>query len=280
MKYKLALIGYPLSHSLSPVIYEEAFKTLGLDGSYELLPTQSEDLISRLKYLKVNKYFGFNVTIPHKVPVALFLSKYDDYVKLTGATNTVKIEQDYTLSGYNTDVFGFMEPLRNMDLNNKKAAIIGTGGASRAICAGLNTLGIKKIDIYTRNVVNAKETMDMFRAKFPDIEFHSIQTSLMEGLEDIQILVNTTPLGMKNFDEDTSPVNDENMESLKDTAIVYDIVYNPIKTPLIQKAIKLNKRYISGIDMLIFQAQKALEIWIGKKPDFNAIKVKLLETLL
>ena len=279
--YKLALIGYPLGHSLSPILYETAFKNLGIEGSYEILPTQSEDLINRIKYLRVNKYYGFNVTIPHKVPTTLFLSEYDEYVNLTGAVNTVKIEENQSLSGFNTDVWGFMEAIpKDYNLKGGHAAFIGTGGASRAVCAGLHKLGITSIDMYTRNVVDSKDTLDTLRRRFPAITFKSIQTSLMQGLSDIDILVNTTPLGMKNFSESTSPVNDENLETLKDDAIVYDIVYNPLKTALISKAIKLNKRYITGIDMLIYQAIRAIEIWCDKTPDFNSMKVAVLEKFL
>ncbi len=280
-QYKLALIGYPLGHSLSPVLYNAAFKDLGLDGSYEILPTQSEELINRIKYLRVNKYFGFNITIPHKVPTTLFLSKYDEYVNLTGAVNTVKIEEDMSLSGFNTDVWGFMEAIpKDVDLKGCHAAVIGTGGAARAICAGLFILGISKIDIYTRNIVDSKETVDTLRKRFPTIEFKAIQSSLMQGLEDIDILVNTTPLGMKNFDEETSPVDDENVASLPNDSIVYDIVYNPLQTALISKAIKLNKKYITGLDMLVYQAVRAVEIWSGKRPDFNKMKIAAMEEFL
>ena len=160
---KLALIGYPLSHSLSPVLYEEAFKDLGIDGTYEILPTESEDLINRIKFLRSRKYFGFNVTIPHKVPMTLFLSKFDEYVNMTGSVNYVKIEEDSSLSGYNTDVWGFVEAIKDVDLKGKHAAVLGTGGASRAICAGLYSKGISKIDIYTRNVINSKNTIETLR---------------------------------------------------------------------------------------------------------------------
>ena len=279
--YKLALIGYPLSHSLSPILYRAAFKDLGLEGSYEILPTESEDLINRIKYLRVNKYYGFNVTIPHKVPTTLFLSKYDEYVNLTGAVNTVKVEEDLSLSGFNTDVVGFMEAIpKDVNLRGAHAAVIGTGGAARAICAGLYKLGVSKIDMYTRNIVDSKETLDTLRKRFPTIQFSAIQTSLMQGLSDIDILVNTTPLGMKNFDENTSPVSDENLETLGNNAIVYDIVYNPLKTALISKAIKYNKKYITGLDMLIYQAIRAVEIWCDKTPDFNAMKVAALEEFI
>ena len=278
--YKLALIGYPLGHSLSPVLYEAAFKNLNIEGSYEILPVKEEDLISMIKHLRKNRYFGFNVTIPHKVALTLFLSKYDEYVNLVGAVNTVKIEEDMSLSGYNTDVWGFVEAIpKEYDLKNKKAVVIGTGGASRAICAGLYSLGVSKIDIYTRNVIDSKPIVDTLRQKFDKIEFNSLQLSLMDNLEDVDILINTTPVGMKNFDEENSAVTDKSIESLKENAIVYDIVYNPLKTVLIKQAIKYNKKYITGLDMLTYQALRAMEIWSGKKPDFNLMKLAAMEEL-
>ena len=279
--YKLALIGHPLGHSLSPVLYQTAFKELGLEGSYELLDTPPEDLISRIKYLKNNGYFGFNVTIPFKVPLTLFLGKYDELMNITGSVNTVKIESDGTLSGFNTDVYGFMQAIPNdINLNGKKAAVIGTGGASRAVCAGLFKKGIKKIDIYTRNIIDSADTVKTLRERFGAIQFQAVQTQMMKSLEDIDILVNTTPLGMKNYAEGISPVEDEFIKTLPDSAVIYDIVYNPIRTALISRAIKYNKRFIHGLDMLVWQAVRACEIWTGKKPDFNLMKTKALEAFL
>ena len=278
--YKLALIGYPLGHSLSPVLYKAAFEDLGIDGTYEILPTESEDLVTRIKYLRSRKYYGFNVTIPHKVPVTLFISKYDEYVNMTGSVNCVKIEEDSTLTGYNTDVWGFVEAIKDVDLKGKKAAVLGTGGASRAICAGLYSKGIAKIDLYTRNVIDSKNTIETLRNKFDKAEIKAIQSSLMETLEDVDIVVNTTPLGMKNFKENNSPLEDKHVESLKDDAIVYDIVYNPLRTPLISKAIKYNKKYVCGLDMLVYQAARGIEIWCNKKPDAKIMKIKALEEFL
>ena len=183
--YKLALIGYPLGHSLSPVLYKTAFEDLGIDGTYELLQTESEDLISRIKYLRSQKYYGFNVTIPHKVPLTLFLSKFDEYVNMTGSVNCVKIEEDSSLSGYNTDVWGFVESLKDVNLENKHAAVIGTGGAARAICAGLYIKKVGKIDIYTRNVIDSKEVIDTLRNRFDSVEINAIQTSLMKTMENV-----------------------------------------------------------------------------------------------
>lgn len=280
-KIKLALIGYPLGHSLSPILHNCAFNDLNINGTYELLETKSEDLINQIKNLKRNKYFGFNVTIPHKVPVSLFLSKYDENVNITGSVNTVKIEEDMSLSGFNTDVSGFYKALpKDIDLNGKKAAVIGTGGASRAICAGLHKAGISEIDIYARNLINSKETIETLRNRFSEIKIQAIQLSLMEKLEDVNIVVNTTPLGMRHYNEEGSPLNDEQVESLPNDAIVYDIVYNPLKTALISKAIRYNKKYVLGIDMLIHQAIDAFEIWTGQRPDFKSLKIKILEEFL
>lgn len=278
--YKLALIGYPLGHSLSPVLYKAAFEDLGIEGSYEILPTESENLISQIKYLRSQKYYGFNVTIPHKVPMTLFLSKFDEYVNMTGSVNCVKIEQDSSLSGYNTDIWGFCEAIKDVDLTGKKAAVFGTGGAARAVCAGLYTKNIGKIDIYTRNVIDSKETIETLRNRFDKIEINAIQLSLMETMEDVDILINTTPLGMKKFEEDNCIVEDKQIESLKDDAIVYDIVYNPLRTPLISKAMRYNKKYVCGLDMLVYQAQKAVEIWCDKKPDAKIMKIRALEEFI
>lgn len=281
MTKKLGLIGFPLGHSLSPVLYKAAFKDLNIDGSYELLPTHEEDLINRIKNLRKDKYFGFNVTIPYKVPVTLFLANFDEFTKMTGAVNTVRIEEDQSLSGFNTDVWGFCEAIpKDVNLKGAHAAVLGTGGASRAICAGLYTKGVTKIDLYTRNVVDSSQTVNNLRASFENIEFRAIQTSTMQELNDVDILVNTTPVGMKNFSEDTSPVEDKFIESLPEYALVYDIVYNPLRTALISKAIKYNKRYVTGLDMLVWQAVRATEIWFNKRPDFKSMKIAALEEFL
>ena len=280
MTKKLALIGYPLGHSLSPVLYKAAFEDLGIDGSYELIATKKEDIVAQLKYLRSQKYYGFNVTIPHKVPITLFLSKFDEYVNMTGAVNCVKIEQDSTLSGYNTDVWGFAEAIKKVNLQGKKAAVLGTGGAARAVAAGLYSKGIAKIDFYTRNIINSSDTIETLRNRFDKIEINSIQNSLMGTLEDVDILVNTTPLGMKNYEESNCCVGNKQIESLGENAIVYDIVYNPLRTPLISKAIQYRKKYVCGLDMLVYQAQKSVEIWFNHKPDAKIMKIKALESFL
>ena len=279
--YKFGIIGHPLSHSLSNVMHQAAFKECGLEGTYDVLDTKPEDIVSRIKFLKSNGYNGFNVTIPHKVTVSLFLEQFDEYANLAGAVNTVKILDDKTLYGYNTDVYGFIKALpKGFSLLGESAAILGTGGASRAVCTGLSTLGIKNIDLFSRNVIDSHNVVEGFRNKFKNVEINLYQKEMLKSLEKYKIVINTTPLGMKNFAADISPLDDEIVKTLKDNAIIYDIVYNPIKTEFIKQAIKFNKQYVTGVDMLVLQGARAFEIWTDQMPDVNAMKVAVLENLL
>lgn len=278
--YKFGLIGCPLSHSLSKFIHTAAFKSTGLDGTYDILETKSEDLIERIKYLKTNGYNGFNVTIPHKVPICLFLSDADEVANRLGSVNTVLIKDDKTMIGYNTDVYGFAKQLENVDLKDKKAVVLGTGGASRAVVCGLFTLGINKIDMYSRNPDKSLESVNILREKFPEIEIKLYENDSLNDLSDTAVVVNTTPLGMKNFREGVSPLSDNSIKTLDDSAIIYDIVYNPIKTELIKRAIKYNKQYRTGLDMLVYQGAKAFEIWTGKTPNADKMKIAALEELI
>ena len=280
--YKFAVIGYPLSHSLSKVIHETALKSCNLEGSYDILPTEPENLVHRIKRLKVEGYNGFNVTIPHKVPITLFLSKFDTNADLIGSVNTVKITEDKNLEGSNTDIYGFVKPIPDdvkENIRDRNAVVLGTGGAARAICAGLVSLGVSTITFYSRNVIDSHAHVEILRQKFPKVKIELKPYTLLDTLKGQKILVNTTPVGMKNFLEGVSPVDFEAIKTLDDDAFVYDIVYNPVKTRLIKYAQDCNKRYVGGLDMLVYQAQKAFEIWTGQVPDVAAMKIAALESL-
>ncbi len=278
--YKFAIIGYPIKHSMSMVMHKAAFKSLGLEGEYSVLETKPEDLIPQIKHLKTNGYNGFNVTIPHKIPISLFLSDVDEIVNMIGSVNTVLINEDKTLKGYNTDVCGFMEPLKKYDFKNKKGIILGTGGASRAIVCGMYLLGIRKIDMYTRNIVNATESINNLRLKFSDLEIKLYQNETMSDFSDSALVVNTTPLGMKGYREGATPVEDKIIQTVDSSSIIYDIVYNPLKTELIKQAQRYNKKYIQGLDMLVYQGAKSFEIWTGKYPNTDKMKIAALEELV
>ncbi len=278
--YKLGIIGYPLSHSISAVIQKAGFESLGIEGTYDVLETPPEDLISRIKFLKTNNYAGFNVTIPLKVPMSLFLDDIDDYANIAGCVNTVKITENKSFIGYNTDIYGFKTAIpKEVNLNGKTASILGTGGAARAAVVGLAERGVKGIDFYTRNIINSRQTLDYMRAKFPNTIFNVYQIQNIRSLKGSAIIVNATPIGMKGFMANEMPLEYKDLDNLDSDTVVYDIVYNPIKTVLISEAQKRGLRTISGLDMLIYQAQRAIEIWTGKSPDANIMKIAALEAL-
>ena len=278
--FKLGIIGYPLGHSISAVIQKAGLSSIGEECCYDVLETSPEDLIQRIKYLKTNGYNGFNVTIPLKVPMSLFLDDIDDYANIAGCVNTVKIESDHSFYGYNTDIYGFKKAIPDTEnLRGERASILGTGGASRAAVVGLSERGIKYIDFYTRNIINSRQTLDYVREKFPNIEFGVFQIQNIRSLSDSKIIINATPIGMKGYMADQMPLERADLDKLSSDTIVYDIVYNPAKTILIQEAQKRGLKTIGGLDMLIYQAERAIEIWTGKHPDVQAMKIAALEAL-
>lgn len=279
---KLGLIGYPLSHSMSAIIHNAAFKSCGIEGEYEILETDPELLIDKIKFLKSRGFAGFNVTIPLKVPITLFLDQVDNITNLAGCANTVKIMPDKTLLGFNTDVYGFIQAIPievQTKLAGSKVAILGNGGAARAAAVALGQLKVCQIDFYVRNVINASTMVNIVRENFPNIKINSHQIQHVENLSGYKMLVNTTPVGMRGVAMGLSPVNEASIKTLDKDAVVYDIIYNPIKTTLLEIAQANNLQTINGLDMLIFQAAKAFEIWTGKKPDTSVMKIAALESL-
>lgn len=282
MTYKLGLIGHNLSHSISPVIHKAGLESLGIEGTYEILETPPEDLISRIKFLKSNDYDGFNVTIPLKVPMALFLDHIDKSADISGSVNTIKIRKDRTFHGFNTDIYGFQKAIPDaiqQDLNGTNVSILGTGGASRAAAVALIELGVKQINFYSRNIINSSDIINYLRKTFPDIVFKLYQNSSTGELFNSSMIVNTTPIGMKGNSADQMPLSLQVIKELPTNTVIYDIIYNPAKTLLLQKAKEYGLETIGGLDMLINQAAKAQEIWTGKFPDVDKMKIAALENL-
>lgn len=277
---KFGLIGYPLGHSLSKVIHEAGFKSLGIEASYDILETPPDTLVDRIKWLKAKGYKGFNVTIPLKLPISLFVNEVDRYADLARAVNTVFVEPDRSLKAYNTDVIGFKRAIpADIDLRGKKVGILGTGGAAHAACIALTECGVSEIAFFTRNIPNSIDLMNYVRKQFPAILFNIYQIENIRHLGEYAMLVNTTPIGMLGKAGDMMPVETRAIETLNPSAVVYDVIYNPKKTLLIKAAEKLNLRTITGLDMLIYQAVAAQEIWFGRTPDFKDMKIAALEAL-
>lgn len=278
---KYALIGYPLGHSLSSFIHEAGFKSLGLKASYEILETPPETLVDRVKFFKSQGYRGFNVTIPLKLPITMFLDSVDASADIVNAVNTVVIDpQTREMRGYNTDVLGFRNAIpEDVTLCGKVAGVLGTGGAARAAITALAQAQMKEIKLFTRNVPNSLELVNYLRKTFPNVEFNTYQIERIRDLSDIDLLVNTTPIGMLGRAADFTPVEENELRTLKQGAVVYDVIYNPKKTILLKLAQKYGYRTINGVDMFIHQALAAEQIWTGRTPDFKDMKIAALENL-
>lgn len=279
---KFAVIGHPLTQSLSAVMHNAMLNELGLEGSYELLDTEQEDLVDRIKYLKSRDYTGFNVTIPLKVPVTLFLDECDKLADIAGCANTVKIMPDKTLCGYNTDIYGFQEAISQdlqVALKGKKISILGTGGASRAAAIAFCQIGVSEIDFYARNIINAQNMVNFLRESYKEVTFNLKQMQSLRNLSDSLMLVNSTPVGMRGKAMGVSPIEESVLKTLPQGACVYDIVYNPLKTELLKLAQKNGYKIITGLDMFVHQGAKAFEIWTGHKAKPEIMKIAALEKL-
>ena len=280
---KFAVIGHPLSQSLSGVMHNAMLKELNLDGEYETIDTDNEDLVDRIKQIKSQGYAGFNVTIPLKVLVTLFFDNVDNLADMAGCANTVKIMPDRSLYGYNTDIYGFQKAIPEQllqELKNSTVTILGTGGASRAAAIALCMSGVKQINFYARNVINASDMVNYLRCRFPHITFNLKQMQSISDLSDSKMLVNSTPIGMRGKAMGMSPVDESVIKTLPAGSAVYDIVYNPLKTELLRLAQKNGYQTISGLDMFVHQGAKAFEIWTGKQAKPEIMKIAVLEHLV
>lgn len=254
---KAAVIGDPISHSLSPKIHNFFLQQLGIPGSYKAIRVQKDELREAVQKLVDQGFAGFNVTLPHKEKIFEICDELDETARLTGAVNTVVITPEKKLRGLNSDVFGFLQNLKNsqpdFDLRGKNIFVVGAGGAARAVLYGLLKSDVKKIYLTNRTEKN-----------FADVEFLS-RENFEKKLGDCDLLVNTTSLGMAREINEQEALNLD-LKNLKHSAIVYDIVYKPLKTELLKSAEMRGNKIVTGIGMLVEQALVGFEAWFGKKP--------------
>ncbi|MCW5970250.1 MAG: shikimate dehydrogenase [Blastocatellales bacterium] len=251
------VIGYPVGHSRSPMLHNSAFRAAGRDAVY--LPFEVADLGEFIK-LMVNprtrgmewNLRGLSVTIPHKTAIRGYLDRVDEAADCIGAVNTVVIEGD-ELVGYNTDAIGAMRPLEGMvELKGADAAVIGAGGAARAVVYGLSERGAR-VRVYARDAARAASLAAEFGCSGAGIgEF--------DGRADV--VINCTPVGMKGHSEGGSPVA---VEKLSGAGLVYDLVYNPEETELLKQARACGCRTLGGLPMLAAQAAEQYRLWTGER---------------
>lgn len=272
--YKLGIIGYPLSHSISPAIQTAALHSVKLYGSYEKFEVAENELKSQIDYLRENDYSGFNVTIPHKINIIKFLDELDETAQRIGAVNTVKINPDGTLQGYNTDITGFINSILNNDCtskNFKNAKLLGCGGAALAVIFGLEKLGCENLIISVRNIEKTHAFLEQLKNK-TTIKFKIEDINNQSTLENVDILINSTPLGTKGTNENSMPTTRELLKSANKNILIYDLVYNPLQTMLLKTATDLKLSSMNGLDMLIYQGAEAFKIWTNKTPAIDLMK--------
>lgn len=264
--YSLGLIGYPLSHSLSPQIHTAALKACKLKGNYSLFPIYPEDklgLKDLLNRVRSQELRGLNVTIPHKQNVIEFLDELTPTAKSIGAVNTIYL-RDNKLIGDNTDAAGFLSDLhsffgnRKSEIENRKSVLVfGAGGSARAVVYALLNDGWN-VTISARRIEQAQQ----LATSFTQYAIRSMSFTDLP-LSTFYLIVNTTPLGMTPNVNDSPLPNDV---SLKPDMFVYDLVYNPRETKLVRDARAQGLTATTGLGMLIEQAALSFEIWTGHNP--------------
>ncbi|MDB9435512.1 shikimate dehydrogenase [Dolichospermum lemmermannii CS-548] len=263
----LGVIGHPVSHSLSPLMHNAALAKLGLDYVYLPFPVAPENLERAIAGFASIGVVGFSITIPHKQAILPLLSEISPIAQAIGAVNSVTRQGDKWV-GTNTDVEGFIAPLQttyHQDWSQKKAVILGNGGAARAVVAGCIQLGLAEIHVVGRNLRKLQAfTQSWQNSPFADkFQVHEWQ-ELPNLLHQANLLVNTTPMGMYPH-VDESPLSSQEMGYLPGDAIVYDLIYIPKPTKFLHLAEKQGAIMIDGLEMLVQQGAAALKIWLQQE---------------
>jgi shikimate dehydrogenase len=269
----LGVMGHPIEHSLSPVMHNAALRHLGLDYVYVPLAVAPTDLPQALAGLQAISCQGFNVTIPHKQAVMAYLSEVSSIAKAIGAVNTVwRVPSGW--AGTNTDILGFLAPLKSLP-KPQKAVILGYGGAARAIVAGCQELGCTEIWIVGRDA----DKLTKFQASWPSVNLQIQNWSeLATLLPTADLVVNCTPIGMYPH-VDNCPLTPAESKLLPTGAIVYDLIYTPRPTMLLQLARDHGSGVIDGLEMLVHQGAAGLEIWTGVEAPIDIMRQALLDHL-
>lgn len=270
----VGLIGHPVEHSFSPPMHNAAFKALNMDYAYVAFDVNPLNLKSAIEGARSLNIKGFNVTIPHKIEVMQYLDELDEVAELIGAVNTIDFKN---MKGYNTDGIGAIKAIEEVSsVKDKNVVVAGAGGASRAISFYLAKYGAGSITILNRNVDKSKRLAGDVLASglISDVNADSI-SEISSHLNDADILVNTTPLGM-HPNVGGSVATSEDMH---DDLVVFDAVYNPHETLLLKEAIKAGAKPVYGIKMLLYQGAESFRIWTGRQPPIDVMEDALKQYL-
>ena len=269
------VIGWPVAHSLSPRLHGYWLQTLGIDGAYVPLPVAPENISDALRALPKLGFAGANVTVPHKEAALAAVDEVSEIANRIGAVNTLICKSDGTLYGDNTDAFGFIENLRagapSWCPDSGCALVLGAGGAARAVITALIDAGVTEISLSNRTLARAYDVAQYIGGNVAVVPWEARDTAA----EGVTLLVNTTTLGMTG----KAPL-EMDIRALADDAVVTDIVYAPLQTPLLASAHARGLTTVDGLGMLLHQARPGFEAWFGVRPEVTAdLRRHVLESL-
>lgn len=273
MKKWYAVIGDPISQSMSPNMHDEWFKDNNMNASYSPHHIYPEHLGEAVESLKLLGCSGWNVTVPHKSAIIPFLDDIDESAEVMNAVNTVEVLPDGSLRGSNTDGAGFVQSLEEMfgqQCLEKKVLVIGAGGAARGICYGLQDKGYGPIYIANRTIEKAQQLAE----DLPNAKALTI-TKAENILEDFGLIIQTTSVGM-NYATTGMPLNPSKVLA---GTVVADIIYNPLETEFLKAARENGAQTMNGVGMFVHQGALAFEKWTGIQPNTASMIEKITEKL-
>ena len=275
----LGVIGHPVAHTLSPAMHNPALAWLGLNMRYLAFHVHPEQLAEAVRGFVAIGMVGFNATVPHKEALLPLMNWVDPLAQRIGAVNTVAIDSDGTLRGYNTDAGGFTDALAEefpqLELGHASVLVLGAGGAARGVVVGLLEAGTKNIVVANRTQPRAERLLTELAPFYPHARLEALSLEARRlPLETTDLLINTTLLGLAG--EEIQWIT---MDRLPSTALVCDIVYAPPETPLLRAAKEQGLAIQNGLGMLIHQGSRAFEIWTGQKMPVERVRERLLGML-
>ncbi|AZR74181.1 shikimate dehydrogenase [Anoxybacter fermentans] len=281
MKKYLGIIGDPIEHSLSPIMHNAALEKQKLDYIYLPFQVTPDNLKDALKGFKALNIVGVNVTIPYKVAVMSYLDQISEEAALIGAINTIHLK-DGKWIGYNTDGIGFLRSLREdggTDPEGLRVLLFGAGGAARAVAVQLGLSKAKEIVIANRTRKRGEDLAKELGGKISTTSFRAVGFTpgeLKEEMKKAQIIVNATPVGMKSITQKELPLK---LEWFRPEHLVVELVYRPLKTPLLKMARSAGASILSGEGMLLYQGAEAYKIWTGMEPPIEVMRRAILDQL-
>ena len=270
------VLGFPVKHSFSPVMHNAAFSTLGIDAEYRLFEVKPDDLGVFFNSLREKNIHGFNITVPYKQTAIVYLDSLSSEARLIGAVNTVKVT-DKGLEGFNTDGEGFLKHLvEDLKFNpaGKSISVIGAGGAAKAILVYLARKKPKRLIIYDIDQARLLVAVRHLKEHAGGIEILPAKSVGELKVGSADLLINATPVGMKPADP--CLVDGRHIDK---GLLVYDLIYNPPKTKLLEVAQEKKARISNGLGMLLYQGMSAFEIWTGKKAPKEVMQQALLQAV-